>query len=181
VCRYRVGVCADVCIYCRDAGQYFVCVTGMALAGALLGFLPHNFKPASIFLGDAGSHLWVHVGGVAGDGDILPAGGANALPVLIPLLVLAVPLFDLVMVMWIRIRRGEPVYIGDRIIFLTGWWRTGTSAELGGYVDLFDHADDGAGRDGVAVVGYYRGVDHHVQSVCILAIVTLLEQLGGKS
>src|SRR5512138_1028365 len=38
-------------------GQYLVALLGLAACGALLGFLPYNFPKASIFLGDAGSHV----------------------------------------------------------------------------------------------------------------------------
>ena len=38
-----------------DPWQNFVCVTSLILMGACLGFLPYNFSPAKIFMGDAGS------------------------------------------------------------------------------------------------------------------------------
>ena len=116
------GLCAGVGLVCAllfgfIAGmqhQYFVCLLAMALAGALLGFLPYNFKPATIFLGDAGSHFVGFLLAVLPIlGTFYRAGTPTHLPVLIPLLVLAVPLFDLVMVSWIRFRHGQPVYQGD--------------------------------------------------------------------
>ena len=89
----------------------FVLVSGIGwLAGALLGFLPHNFKPATIFLGDAGSHFVGYMLAVLPITVTFYRHGTTPtlLPVLIPLLVLAVPLFDLVMVTWIRLRGGQP-------------------------------------------------------------------------
>jgi UDP-GlcNAc:undecaprenyl-phosphate GlcNAc-1-phosphate transferase len=162
-------------------GQYFVCLLALALAGALLGFLPHNFKPATIFLGDAGSHF---VGFMLAVIPIMTTfyheGTPTHLPVLIPLLVLAVPLFDMAMVMWIRIRRGQPVYQGDvnhishRLVRLglpQSWAVTliyliTLTLGLGATVLLWSNMT-------VALIVI-------VQSLCILAIVTLLEQLGGK-
>jgi UDP-GlcNAc:undecaprenyl-phosphate GlcNAc-1-phosphate transferase len=82
--------------------------------GALLGFLPHNFPHARAFLGDAGSHL---VGYLLAVLAILPhfytVQRPRQLAVLIPLLVLAVPLGDLVWVVVLRWRRGQPFYQGD--------------------------------------------------------------------
>ena len=111
------GLCAGVGLVCAMlfafiAGvqhQYFVCVLALALAGALFGFLPHNFKPAKIFLGDSGSHF---VGFMLAVLPIMTTfyheeTTPTHLPVLIPLLVLAVPLFDMALVCWMRLRRGQ--------------------------------------------------------------------------
>jgi len=74
----------------------------------------HNFPRARAFLGDAGSHL---VGYLLAVLAILPhfytAQRPRHLAVLIPLLVLAVPLLDLVWVVVLRWRRGQPFYQGD--------------------------------------------------------------------
>ena len=94
--------------------QYLVCGLALAFAGALLGFLFFNFYPAKIFLGDSGSHFVGYMLAVLG---ILPtfykAGEPTPLPVLIPLLVLALPLFDAAAVVLIRLRNGQPIYRGD--------------------------------------------------------------------
>lgn len=97
-------------------GQYLVALLSLLAAGALLGFLPYNFPRASVFLGDAGSHL---VGYLLAVLAILPhfysARQTNPSPwaVLSPLFLLAVPLADLVSVVWIRLREGRPFWIGD--------------------------------------------------------------------
>ncbi len=70
-------------------GQYLVGATAWLIVGALLGFLPFNFPKASIFLGDAGSHLIGYLLAVLG---ILPhfytPHHPTALAVLTPLVVL---------------------------------------------------------------------------------------------
>ncbi|MCG3149746.1 MAG: putative undecaprenyl-phosphate N-acetylglucosaminyl 1-phosphate transferase [Verrucomicrobiae bacterium] len=183
------GLCAGIGLVCAlvfafIAGmqeQYFVCVMGLALAGALLGFLPHNFKPASIFLGDAGSHF---VGYMLA---VLPVLGTyygeaqpTYLPVLIPLLVLAVPLFDLVMVMWIRMRRGEPVYIGDRNHISHRLVRLGLPQSWAVTLIYLITLTMGLGATVLLWSEWTAALIIIVQSVCMLAIVTLLEQLGSK-
>ena len=86
----------------------FLCIV---LAGAMLGFLRHNFYPAKIYLGDAGS-LFI--------GFMLAALSMNAgytrvnlLAVISPVLILGIPLFDLSLVMYIRWRNGIPVMKGS--------------------------------------------------------------------
>ena len=86
----------------------FLCIV---LAGAVSGFLRHNFHPARIYLGDAGS-LFI--------GFMLAALSMNAgytrmnmLAVISPVLILGIPLFDLALVIWIRWRNGIPVTKGS--------------------------------------------------------------------
>lgn len=95
-------------------GQYLVASLALLAAGALAGFLPFNYPKASAFLGDSGSHLTGFLLAVLA---ILPhfytAQNPRPLAVLAPLLVLAVPLGDMLCVMWIRWRAGKPVWVGD--------------------------------------------------------------------
>lgn len=95
-------------------GQYLVASLGFLICGALMGFLPHNFPKATAFLGDSGSHL---VGFICAVLAILPhfytKTNPRPLAVLAPLVILAVPLFDLVSVVLIRWRAGKPFYVGD--------------------------------------------------------------------
>src|SRR5437764_3896882 len=95
-------------------GQYLVASIAFLAFGALLGFLPYNFPQARAFLGDAGSHLLGYVLAVLA---ILPHYYSPRHPrrwaVLMPLLVLAVPLLDLVWVVALRWRIAQPFYQGD--------------------------------------------------------------------
>ncbi len=112
-------------------GQYLVALIAFLTCGALVGFLPYNFPKASVFLGDAGSHL---VGYLLGILAILPhfysRENPNAWAVLKPLLILAVPLLDLVWVVLLRWRQGQPFYVGDtnhlsHRLVRRGWSKTG--------------------------------------------------------
>jgi UDP-GlcNAc:undecaprenyl-phosphate GlcNAc-1-phosphate transferase len=95
-------------------GQYLVALLALLVCGALLGFLPFNFPRASVFLGDAGSHL---VGYLMAVLAVLPhfysTKHPSPLAVLSPLAILAVPLLDLASVVVIRWRHGKPFWIGD--------------------------------------------------------------------
>jgi UDP-GlcNAc:undecaprenyl-phosphate GlcNAc-1-phosphate transferase len=95
-------------------GDYLVAGFGFLCAGAFCGFLPFNFPRATAFLGDSGSHL---AGFLVAVLAILPhyysRKHPHALAVLTPLLVLVIPLFDLVWVVLLRLRTGQPFYVGD--------------------------------------------------------------------
>jgi UDP-GlcNAc:undecaprenyl-phosphate GlcNAc-1-phosphate transferase len=97
-------------------------VLAAIVAGAALGFLPWNFHPAKIFMGDSGALLLglvMATATVSGMGRDLegPAGGtlaAIAIPVVVPLLVLAVPLLDVVLAVGRRMRRNLGISHADK-------------------------------------------------------------------
>ena len=94
-----------------QAGHYVVTTFAIALAGASLGFLIHNFPPARIFMGDTGS-LFI--------GFLLAAltlkagllGGRQPVPLAVPILALGVPAFDTALVIVARVAGRRPVYVG---------------------------------------------------------------------
>jgi UDP-GlcNAc:undecaprenyl-phosphate GlcNAc-1-phosphate transferase len=97
------------------AGGYFVLLAVMndqalvaplaaALAGACIGFLVYNFNPASIIMGDAGS-LFLGFCLAAVGLKLNFRGQPTAVTWMVPVLVLAVPLYDLVLVVVSRLRR----------------------------------------------------------------------------
>ena len=94
-------------------------------AGAALGFLVHNFHPASVFMGDCGSNLLgLLLGGVIVEGSLK----TNALIALIaPLVVLAVPFLDTGFVVAKRIKYRRPVYRADSNHFHHRFHRIGFS------------------------------------------------------
>jgi UDP-GlcNAc:undecaprenyl-phosphate/decaprenyl-phosphate GlcNAc-1-phosphate transferase len=91
------------------------------VAGSAVGFLPYNFNPARIFMGDSGSMLLgllLAAATVSGVGrTVAPSTtelAALAIPIAIPLLVLAVPIVDVLWAILRRVRRGRPVYTPDK-------------------------------------------------------------------
>ncbi len=96
------------------------------LAGACLGFLPHNFSPARIFMGDSGSML---IGLTLAASAVTASSGADTqtfagsaadafpmyLPFLLPFVVLAVPLVDLVLAVVRRVSAGRSPFSPDKL------------------------------------------------------------------
>jgi len=87
-------------------GESAIAAFPLALAGALIGFLPFNFAPARIFLGSAGAYFLGY--GLATMSILAPAKIATAL------LVLAVPIMDVAWQILDRLRRGQSPFRGDR-------------------------------------------------------------------
>jgi len=83
-----------------------------ALAGATLGFLPFNFNPAKIFMGETGSAFLGFVLGVISIQGTLKSYAA--ISIAIPLLVLGLPLFDTTFAILRRLISGKPVMSADR-------------------------------------------------------------------
>ncbi len=89
-----------------------VALVVIALAGAALGFLPYNFNPARIILGDAGS---LFIGYVFATVSIIGASKtAIAISVVVPLLVLALPVIDTAASIVRRASSGKRITEADR-------------------------------------------------------------------
>ncbi|GBD45757.1 putative undecaprenyl-phosphate N-acetylglucosaminyl 1-phosphate transferase [bacterium HR41] len=92
----------------RDAAGVLAALT----AGAAAGFLWHNFHPASVFMGDAGSNLLGLLLACVAIQGVLKTAAVVAL--FFPLMVLAVPAADATFVIAKRIKYRRPVYSADR-------------------------------------------------------------------
>jgi UDP-GlcNAc:undecaprenyl-phosphate GlcNAc-1-phosphate transferase len=109
VCTIAAGTFAVIALSLDriDAG-----ILAALTAGAAVGFLWHNFHPASIFMGDAGSNLLgLLLACVAVEG-LLKTAAVVAL--FFPLVILAVPALDATFVVAKRIKYRRPVYAADR-------------------------------------------------------------------
>ncbi len=95
--------------------QLFVAAMLLILVGALLGFLKHNWPPATIFMGDAGSYFvgyWIAIASLLSTYTNVKGDTPHA--VLAPLCVLAIPLYDMVSVIWIRLREKRSPFQADK-------------------------------------------------------------------
>jgi UDP-GlcNAc:undecaprenyl-phosphate/decaprenyl-phosphate GlcNAc-1-phosphate transferase len=123
------GVCAisaiGFAVIAFDLHEAAAGVLAACIAGAALGFLVHNFHPASVFMGDSGSNLLgLLLGGVIVEGSLK----TNALIALVvPLVILAVPFLDTGFVVAKRIKYRRPVYQGDSNHFHHRFHRMGFS------------------------------------------------------
>jgi UDP-GlcNAc:undecaprenyl-phosphate GlcNAc-1-phosphate transferase len=108
----------------NDPAAYSPALIAAVLAGACLGFLPHNFNPARIFMGDSGSMLIglllaAATTSASGKIALYGANGTDVLALFAPLVVLAavvaVPLLDLLMAVVRRTRKGMSPFSPDKM------------------------------------------------------------------
>ncbi|MFZ4081866.1 MAG: glycosyltransferase family 4 protein [Pirellula sp.] len=95
--------------------QVFVALMVLALLGGLLGFLKHNWPPASIFMGDSGSYFvgyWIAVTTLLS--TYSGAHGHAPHAVFAPLCLLAIPIYDTLSVIAIRLREGRSPFQADK-------------------------------------------------------------------
>ncbi len=96
--------------------QLFVAGFLLVLTGSLLGFLWHNRPPAKLFMGDAGSYLIGYMLAMATLSATFAGEDVPSHAILAPLCVLAVPLYDTVTVIAIRLRAGARVLATTRLV-----------------------------------------------------------------
>ena len=107
------GIAAAIAgIVCLSTNQPIPALIAAALAGANLGFLRYNFNPAQIFMGDGGSYfIGFTLAGVAIIGLVKTAAFTA---ILLPYLILAVPIFDMLAVIISRLRDRQSPFLADQ-------------------------------------------------------------------
>jgi len=183
------GLCAGVgaiagaifAITAMQAGQIFVPVCTWILVGSLAGFLLVNFPPASIFMGDAGSLV---VGYLLAVLTVLttfhdPAQARTPLGVLVPLVVLAVPLYDVASVVWLRLRAGQNPFIGDRRHFSHRLIQRGMSQRAAVLTIYLATAATGMSALWLPNASWPRAALVVAQCACIVLIIAVLERQGS--
>jgi UDP-GlcNAc:undecaprenyl-phosphate/decaprenyl-phosphate GlcNAc-1-phosphate transferase len=123
------GVCAisaaSFSIIAFDLHRGNSAVLAAIIAGASLGFLVHNFPPASVFMGDCGANLLGYLlAVVAVEGTVKTQA---VLALVLPLVVLAVPFLDTTFVVLKRLKYRRPVYAADANHFHHRFSRIGFS------------------------------------------------------
>lgn len=160
--------------------QWLIAAFFATLAGALLGFLPLNWPPARLFLGDAGS---LPVGFLIASLTVLftfYAYDESPWVLSAPFLVLAVPLFDMATVLWIRLRAGRPLTVGDRNHFSHRLGRLGLSPPQILAVAAALAAAIGMTATFLYLLPRAAAALALVQAVGILAAVWILERAGRR-
>ena len=160
--------------------QLFVSGFLLVLVGSLLGFLWHNRPPARIFMGDGGSYfigfcLAIATNMATFTGDDLPW-----YTMFVPLCILAVPLYDTVTVVWIRLRQGRSPFEGDKSHFshrLVELGMTKGQAVLTIYLTTFIC---GLGALVLHQVDEWGAAAILLMILCVLTLIWILETTGRK-
>ena len=187
------GLSAGVAAVCATAflitaltiGQWFVAAALALLLGAVVAFLCFNFPPASIFMGDGGSLVIGFLLGVLTvRTTFLTPGtdwGAGWYAVFAPLIVLAVPMYDMVTVMIVRLRRRASPFIGDNNHFSHRLVARGMSRRTAVLcIYLVTAATSMAAILLPHVRSTFGAMLIFAQTVLVLGVVALLEQHPGN-
>ena len=186
VCTIAAGTFAIIALSLdRDEAGVLAALT----AGASVGFLWHNFHPASIFMGDAGSNLLGLLLACVAIQGILKTAAVVAL--FFPLTILAVPALDATFVVAKRIKYRRPVYSADRwhfhhrfanigfsqrrtVLYLYGWTLSLAALALAmRFVPYSD--DDGTLNPGWALVIAAFGLVAVASSVYLVVVLEILK------
>ena len=187
------GVCtiaaATFAIIALSLGRDEAGVLAALTAGAAVGFLWHNFHPASIFMGDAGSNLLGLLLACVAIQGVLKTAAVVAL--FFPLLILAVPALDATFVVAKRIKYGRPVYSADQwhfhhrfanigfsqrrtVLYLYGWTLSLAALALAmRFVPYSD--DDGTLNAGWALVIAGFGLVALAASLYLVVVLEILK------
>jgi UDP-GlcNAc:undecaprenyl-phosphate GlcNAc-1-phosphate transferase len=156
-------------------GGFFMSLIYVALIGALLGFLVYNWHPASVFLGDSGS---LFIGFTLASLTLLQRYVSNAsstyFPVLMPLLVLALPILDTTTVTFIRIRERRPIYVGDSRHLSHRLVSLGMKPPLAVFTIYLISLGLGLGAVGLAHANLVQAIIILLQALAVVAVVLIL-------
>jgi UDP-GlcNAc:undecaprenyl-phosphate GlcNAc-1-phosphate transferase len=182
------------CILMGLTGDSFVALFLLALMGSIAGFLCFNWPPASIFMGDAGSNFVGYMLGVITVLSTFTTPKLPAITIAAPLCVMAVPLYDSLTVILIRLREGRSPFLPDKSHFshrLVALGMTSKQAVFTVYLvtlgtglgalllyPLGDVASPAIPTDLVPAVTALVIV---LQVSCLLGIVAVLEAAGRKN
>ena len=161
--------------------QLFVAGLLLMIAGSLLGFLWHNRTPARIFMGDAGSYF---VGFSMAAATLLAtfAGyhSTTKHSILAPLCVLAVPLYDMTTVLWIRLREGRSPFAGDKSHFSHRLVELGLTKKQAVRTIYLTTATCGLGALLLHEVDVFGAAVIVLLVLCILALIAILETAARR-
>lgn len=97
-----------------QSGNYSLLALDVALIGAIIGFLRYNTYPATIFMGDSGSLFLGYCMGIFSVMLVTAGNGNVTISTYIPLIILAVPILDTLVVMSKRLCNGNRVFSPDK-------------------------------------------------------------------
>ena len=185
------GACAGIAVIVSSvlftaaalSGQAFVGGLALVFIGTLLGFLVFNFPPAKIFAGDAGSLV---IGFFVALISLKTtyyhqARSGKWFAVLMPLIALAVPLYDFISVTFLRIRQGKSPFVGDTQHFSHRLNRRGLSQTQTVLTLYLAALCTGLGAAFLYQAKTIGAILIFIETIMILSIIAILESTGNNT
>jgi UDP-GlcNAc:undecaprenyl-phosphate GlcNAc-1-phosphate transferase len=164
------------------SGQVFVSALAIIFIASLAGFLIFNFPPAKIFMGDCGSLVIGFFVAVLTLRTTYynQAEGSGLFAVFMPLVVMAVPLYDFVSVTLLRISQGKSPFVGDTQHFSHRLKRRGLSDTQVALTLYLATLCTGIGAIILQRADTAGAILVFVQTLMVLAMIAILETTGKR-
>lgn len=147
----------------------------LVVAGTLLGFLVYNFSPAKIFMGDSGAmFIGFVIAALTVVGTFYMVDHMSPWGLFTPILILGVPLFDTLSVVYLRWKAGLPIHIGDNRHFSHRLVHLGMSKRDAVIFIYLVSLAVGLGATLLRYLGLIGAVTLFVQTLGIFAIIVVL-------
>ena len=178
------GIAAIACsvLFTASAisGQMFIGALTIIFIGTLLGFLAHNFPPAKIFMGDSGSLIiGFFVAIITLKTTYYHEGtGRGLYAVFMPIVAMAVPLYDFISVTFLRIRQGKSPFVGDTQHFSHRLRRRGLNDRQTALTLYLATLCTGLGAIFLYSVNLLGAILVLIQTIMMLCIIGILEATG---
>ena len=170
-----------VALQTQQDDRLLLAVFMAVMMGATGGFLIFNFPPAKIFMGDAGSTLLGYMLAVTTINTTYYEPGKPLYPVVVPLLIMAVPIFDTLSVVIIRISEGRSPFEADKNHFSHRLVALGMTTRRAVVTIYLIAAAVGLGATVVYHATTYGMLIVLIQAAVIFAVIALLEKSGRDS
>jgi UDP-GlcNAc:undecaprenyl-phosphate GlcNAc-1-phosphate transferase len=162
--------------------KWFVGGVLLVLSGSIAGFMCHNWPPARIFMGDAGSmFIGLMLASLTLLGTFYDANQSSRSVILAPLCVLAVPLYDFTSVVLIRLSQGRSPFHPDKSHFSHRLVELGLSRKNAVLTVHLCTLTTGLGALLLyRVQGWSGAVIVFAMVLCVLAVIAILETVGRR-
>ncbi len=165
------------------SGQVFVSGLAIVFVGTLLGFLVFNFPPAKIFMGDAGSLVVGFMTAVLTLKTTYyhQTDSGPMYSIFLPIIVMAVPLYDFTSVSFLRIKQGKSPFVGDTQHFSHRIKRRGLTDTQTAITLYLATLCCGISALFLYKVNLSEAILIFIHTLLILIIIAILESSGGNS
>lgn len=152
----------------------------LGLSASILGFLKYNFYPSKIFMGDAGSlFIGFNLAAFSALVTYLGHGPAQRLPVVTPLIIFSVPLYDTASVIFIRLTTGLSIFRADKSHFSHRLVALGMTQRQAVFVILLLTLAVGLMAVLLPKLTGAQGILVLIHTAIIFLVIALLERSGG--
>jgi len=163
-------------------GQVFTATILLVFAGSIFGFLRYNMCPARIFMGDAGSmFIGYTLAVLTVVSSYYTKSSPTLFPVIMPVLILGVPIFDTISVLVVRIKNKKSILQGDKNHFSHRLVNLGMTQKQAVWFIYLVTFCVGINALLLSFVNIWGSGVILVQAVCIFIVIVVLERIAKRN